>query len=96
MHTTGINWQSLGVIAALIGIAVTILLFMIARKDKKHDQEARDLKEQIGVAIDTNSSAITALGQLLEAKLETKEAVNQIRVEMAELRAEVRHARHMG
>lgn len=89
VHTTGINWQSIGVIAGIVGIAVTITLFMIARRDRKTDAR-NDLiqkqAEQRNIEIKNEiTTAVDHLSEVLIAKLETKETVAKISERLARL-----------
>lgn len=87
MHTTGINWQSIGAIGGLLAIAVTILLYVLNRRDTRRAQivEIRDremerrneeIKNEIATAVDHLSDVLTA-------KLETKETVARISERLA-------------
>lgn len=80
VHTTGVNWGSVltiigGTVAAFIG-AVS---FLDARQRRRQD----DTKTQI-------TDAVTGLSAVLVERLETKENVGQLRVELAHVEEQVR------
>lgn len=89
VRTTGINWQSLGAIAALLAVAVGLLTWWITRRDNKrqHQQDLREreadsrneaIKQEI-------STAVERLGERLEMQLATKDAVSSISERLARL-----------
>jgi hypothetical protein len=78
VHTTGVNWQSIGVIAAIIGVAVTVILAMLARRDRRMEQQNTEIKDEI-------SNAVNHLSEVLLARLETKETVSKISERLARL-----------
>lgn len=82
VHTTGINWESLGVIVAALAFAFGIVTWRQTQSDKRQ----REQKEEITTSVDN-------LKDVLLEKLETKENVNQIRVDMAGLKSDVEHMR---
>lgn len=67
VHTTGVNFESIGVIVACIAVMLTIMGMYIARRD--HAQEK--IKTEIADAINHQT-------EVLLAKLETKETVSRI------------------
>jgi hypothetical protein len=80
VHTTGINWSSVAVIVGGIGgVIIAALAFIIRLMDRRNNA----IRDEI-------TNAVTNLGHILEAKLETKDAVNQLRIEVAELRGQIR------
>ena len=81
VHTTGINWSSVAVIVGGIGgVIIAALAFIIRLMDRRNNA----IRDEI-------TNAVTNLGHILEAKLETKDAVNQLRIEVAELRGQVKY-----
>lgn len=76
MHTSGINWESVAVIVGGIGTFVLGALIWVVQLIERRN---RAVKDEI-------TNAVNNLATVLEAKLETKDAVNQLRVEMAEMR----------
>ena len=71
VHTTGLNWESLAVI---FGGFATVAGIMLAWTE--HRQRA--MKDQI-------ADAVNHLSDVLQAKLETKDAVNAINIRLARL-----------
>jgi hypothetical protein len=79
VHTTGINWESIAVIA---GVIVAALGFITNRQEKR--------STSIETAITT---AVRNLAIVLEAKLETKEVVSNLRERIVRLEVESDKAR---
>jgi hypothetical protein len=79
VHTSGINWESVAAIVGGIGTfilaALVWIIGLIERRNKA-------IKDEI-------TNAVNNLAQVLEAKLETKDAVSQLRVEVAELKGQL-------
>lgn len=71
VHTTGVNWESLGVIIAAIATGCTIFFTISERRSAR-------IERQI-------TGAVNGLSDVLLAKLETKETVSALRVTVAEL-----------
>jgi len=84
VHTTGINWQSLGVIIAAVATLIGILTWHISRRDAQHRAQILRQEERITHSVDD-------LRAVLLEKLETKENVAAIRIDMATLKADVSH-----
>jgi F0F1-type ATP synthase membrane subunit b/b' len=79
VHTVGVNWTSVAVIIGGIGgVVIATMAFVIRLMDRRNNA----IRDEI-------TNAVTNLGHILEAKLETKDSVNQLRVELAELRGQV-------
>jgi len=71
VHTSGINWNAVGAIGGIVTALLAVMLtFIIWRQNQQ--------KHEI-------TTAISSLEAVLIEKLETKENVNQIRVDMAKL-----------
>lgn len=68
VHTVGINWDSVGTIGGFIVAAMAFIYALMERR-------SRSIKQDI-----TNS--VSNLEQLLIAKLETKDAVTNLRISM--------------
>jgi len=82
VHTTGINWSSVAVIIGGIGgVVIAAMAFVIRLMDRRNNA----IRDEI-------TTAVTNLGHILEAKLETKDSVNQLRVELAELRGKIQNS----
>jgi predicted trehalose synthase len=79
VHTEGINWASVAVIIGGIGTFVLAALVFTVQLIERRNKAVRD----------DITNAVTNLGTILEAKLETKDAVSQLRVEMAEMRGQL-------
>lgn len=75
VKTTGINWQSIGTILAALVAAVAFLTAIIQRRQKAVSQQISD--------------AVDNLARVLEAKLETKDSVNNLRIEVARMKEQV-------
>jgi hypothetical protein len=81
VHTSGINWESVSVIVGGIGTFIlAAMIWVISLIEKRN----RAIRNEI-------TGAVNNLAIVLEAKLETKDAVNQLRVEMAEMRGMQQH-----
>lgn len=79
VHTSGINWGSIAVIvctivACFIGVATYI--------ERKHTLRNETIKDDIKESVDH-------LAAILLERLETKENVNALRIEVERLRSEV-------
>lgn len=79
VHTTGLNWESLGVIIAAFTFIFTAFTWFIVRRDSQNDRQKNE-----------TAQAVKNLETVLLEKLETKENVNQIRVTLATLQADVK------
>jgi hypothetical protein len=82
VHTSGVNWESLGVIISALVFVFGLVTWRQAQSDRKNERT----KNEITVSVDN-------LRDVLLEKLETKENVNQIRVDMAGLKADVENMR---
>lgn len=69
VHTAGVNWQSYG---AIVGTVVTVMGLLLAWTSKRQSDLQRDI-----------ASAVSNLREVLLEKLETKEAVGQIKIDLA-------------
>lgn len=78
VHTSGINWASVGAIIGGITVVLSIMGWIFARRDKKNEEQNEAIKQEI-------STAIENLSTVLLAKLETKEKVAQISERLARL-----------
>lgn len=76
--TTGINWESVGAIAAIMGIIVGFMTWWVTHRDRRQ----RVAGERVEQAI---TDAVNHLSDVLMAKLETKEKVSQISERLARL-----------
>lgn len=84
VHTTGVNWESVGVIAAVVGVAFSILVWIINRREAKAQTRNEVIKDEIKNSVDN-------LSVILLAKLETKEKVAQISERLARLEGAAGH-----
>lgn len=79
VHTTGINWESVGTIG---GFIVAAMAFLYAIQDRR----SRQIKDDI-------TDSVNNLSEVMLAKLETKENVTSLRLEsikaISELSAQV-------
>lgn len=80
VRTTGINWESVAAIAAIVGILLTVLLWVFGRQDKRREAQAAELRGDM-----TNS--LDHLAEVLTAKLETKDTVARISERLARVEA---------
>jgi hypothetical protein len=80
VHTTGVNWQSVGVIVALLGVLVAVLLWYFDRREKVRADESEILRREI-------TGAVNHLSTVLLAKLETKETVSRISERLSRVEA---------
>jgi hypothetical protein len=83
VHTSGINWESVSVIVGTLGAFLLAFMVWIV-----------GLFERRNRAIRTDiSQAVENLAVVLTARLETKDAVNQLRVEVAQLKGQIERER---
>jgi hypothetical protein len=81
VHTTGVNWTSvLTIVGGVFGSFLAAVAFLDARQRRRQD----DTKNQI-------TEAVTGLSNVLVERLETKENVGQLRVELAHVEEQVRY-----
>lgn len=80
VRTTGINWESVAAIGVIVGILVTVLLWVFGRQDKRRELATKELRQDM-----TNS--IDHLSEVLTAKLETKDTVARITERIARVEA---------
>jgi hypothetical protein len=78
VHTVGINWESIGVIAAIVGVGFSIVVWITARRDARSQLRNEDIKNEINVSVNH-------LSDVLLARLETKETVARISERLARL-----------
>lgn len=89
VHTSGINWASIATIVSAFAAIVTVLLTYINRRANKRDalqqQEIQQRnKEMVDLRTDF-TKGLKDLGNLLSARLETKEKVAALDVRVARL-----------
>ena len=93
--THGVNWESITVIVIpIVGCLVGIATFLDSRSSKREAHREKfttDLQTQFKDEITT---AVAHLSEVLLERLETKEAVNQIRVEIAGMKQQIEDVRH--
>ena len=82
VRTTGINWESVAAIAAIVGILLTLILFVFNRQDKRRERVNLELRNDM-------TSSIDHLSEVLTAKLETKDTVARISERLARVEAVV-------
>lgn len=94
VHTTGINWESLGAIVGIISVIIVLMLWYFDRRDRRRLADAQALERDREKREDDRAaenmdlrreftSAITNLSEVLTAKLETKETVARISERLA-------------
>lgn len=83
----GLNWQSIGVIVGATTFAFMVVTWYAARLEKRrqddYSRREQHINEQNTLLRQEFSSAILHLGEVLSAKLETKEAVAKISERLA-------------
>lgn len=89
VHTSGINWESIGAIAAIVTGAVAFITWLIARRDNRAESRNNEIKVQI-------SDSVGHLGEILTARLETKETVARISERLARVEGSMGLARIAG
>lgn len=68
VHTTGINWESIGILFTGMGaVLIAGLTYITSRSDKREERTRGEI-----------ATAINSQTNILMAKLETKDAVNAI------------------
>ena len=83
VHTSGINWASIGTIAGIVFFAFSMMTWFLMRREKRSDEQNEQIKEQI-------STAVNALGDRLILQLETKEVVAKISERLARVEGAMR------
>lgn len=74
VHTTGINWESLAVILGGFAAVIAVLQTFTSRRQARLESSIAD--------------AVNHQTEILMAKLETKENVNELRIKMAEMQGQ--------
>jgi hypothetical protein len=80
VHTSGVNWESVGVIVAAISVIITVMLWVFARQDRRRERTAIELRDDMRHSLDHLSDVLTA-------KLETKDTVARISERLARVEA---------
>lgn len=80
VHTTGVNWGS---VLTIVGGVFGSFLAAVAFLDSRQRRRQEDTKNQI-------SDAVNGLSNVLIERLETKENVGQLRIELAHVEEQVR------
>lgn len=93
VHTTGLNWESLGVILSFVTACFMLMGWYLNRRNTEQ-------KEQVQATQTAISTAVNGLRDTLILKLETKEAVNALRLKMTEdmgaMRVEIERLKNAG
>lgn len=79
VHTAGINWES---IAAIVGALVASITYLDFRQTRKQNGIRTEIREAVG-----------NLGQVLDARLESKEKVAQLTERVAKVEGELDNER---
>jgi hypothetical protein len=91
VHTTGINWESiLTIIGSMIGITFTvfgILWHYQTRREERQDKRFEELRTDF-------TDGLKGLGDILEAKLSTKDSVSDINARLSRIEGERDAVRH--
>lgn len=85
VQTKGINWESVSVIIAAVAVIVTIMLFVLGRRDRRQHDTSVQLETRFNEMQQEFTTAINHLSDVLMAKLETKESVARISERLARL-----------
>ena len=83
VHTTGVNWESVATIVAIVGVVQGFLFWLFARRDKARDDKADEVRQMIADAMHDQAEALNHQTEMLMAKLETKETVSRISERLA-------------
>jgi uncharacterized membrane protein len=78
VRTTGINWESVSAICAIVAIMLTFVIWIFNRRDVKQQAENQQIRNDI-------TESVNHLSEVLLAKLETKETVSRISERLARL-----------
>lgn len=79
VHTTGINWSSVAVlIISIVGCFIGVAAYIDRRSAARQDS----IKDNI-------QGSVNHLSEVLMERLETKDNVNALRVEVAQLKTEI-------
>lgn len=76
VRTTGINWESVSAIGAILLILQGLFFWSVQRRERKRDAEQDEVRREI-------SESVNHLSEILLAKLETKETVARISERLA-------------
>lgn len=76
VHTTGINWESVAAIAAVVAVIMSVVLWIMSRRDRRQQAFNQEVQTDI-------TAAVNHLSDVLMAKLETKETVSRISERLA-------------
>jgi sensor domain CHASE-containing protein len=82
VHTEGINWASVAAIAAVVGVIVSVLLWIFARWNRRREIEAAGLRQEM-------KDGLEHLATVMEAKLATQQAVAHISERLARVEAKI-------
>lgn len=79
VHTSGVNWASVSVlVVSIVGCFIAVATYIDKRAGTRQD----NIKDNIQGSVDH-------LSQVLMERLETKDNVNALRVEVAQLKTEI-------
>lgn len=76
VHSTGINWIGISPILAVMIAGIGVIIAVMNRRDERYQRQNIEIKEEI-------SSSVNHLGEVLSARMETKEAVARISERLA-------------
>lgn len=69
-------WSAVGTISAFVIGALSVMLAIMSRRDKRSQERNNEIKEEIKTAVDH-------LGEVLTARMETKDTVSRISERLA-------------
>jgi membrane protein implicated in regulation of membrane protease activity len=78
VRTTGVNWESVSAICAIVAVMLTFVIWIFNRRDVKQQAENQQIRNDI-------TESVNHLSEVLLAKLETKETVSRISERLARL-----------
>lgn len=77
VHTTGVNWVSIAtIIIPIVVCVIAVATYLDHRTEKRQTTVKTEIKE-----------SVDQLSAVLQERLETKENVNQLKIEVASLRS---------
>jgi peptidoglycan hydrolase CwlO-like protein len=79
VHTSGVNWQSIAVlVVSIVGCFIAVATYI----DKRAGSRQEMIKDEI-------QSSVSHLSDVLSERLETKENVSALKVQLAQLQGQV-------
>lgn len=76
VHATGINWVGISPIIGSVIAAVAVIITLQTRRENRSEKRNNEIKDEIATSVNN-------LGELLSARMETKETVARISERLA-------------